>query len=157
MPCEQLTRRRFLQGGGCAVISLTSLGFAAGVVVPVQAAAGGVSGPERSYPMPTADGVTIDRRAQVILVRVNGKVAAMSLACPHENAVVKWLPNDHKFQCSKHDSQYTPNGTYTSGHATRNLDRFPIRREGTTVVVTVDRVFRSDQNPQAWTAAAVDV
>lgn len=156
MPCEQLSRRRFLQGGGCAVLTLTSLGFAPGAVVPVHAAAGSGRGPERSYPVPSADGVTIDRGAQVILVRVNGKVAAMSLACPHENAVVKWLPKDGRFQCSKHDSQYTPNGTYTSGHATRNLDRFPIRRDGGSVVVTTDRVFHSDQDPQGWAAAAVD-
>jgi len=76
---------------------------------------------------------------------------------PHENAVVKWLAKDGRFQCSKHDSQYTPNGTYTSGHATRNLDRFPIRRDGNSVVVSLDRVFHSDQNAQAWAAASVDV
>ena len=157
MSCEQVTRRRFIQGGGCALVTLTSLGFAAGAVVPVVAAAGSGAGKERSYPMPSADGVTIDRGAQVILVRVSGKVAAMSLACPHENAVVKWLAKDGRFQCSKHDSQYTPNGTYTSGHATRNLDRFPIRRDGNLVVVSLDRVFHSDQNAQAWAAASVDV
>jgi len=156
MPCEQLTRRRFLKGGGCAVLTMTSLGFAPGAVVPIHAAAGSGSGPERTYPLPSADGVTIDRGAQVILTRVNGKVAAMSLACPHENAVVKWLPKDKKFQCSKHDSQYTPNGTYTTGHATRNLDRFPIRREGGSVVVRTDRVFHSDQDPQGWAGASVD-
>src|SRR5436190_5045093 len=155
MPCEQLTRRRFLQGSGCALVTMTSLGFAPGVLVPVHAAAGSGSGAEKSYPLPSADGVTIDRGAQVILVRVNGKVAAMSLACPHENAVVKWLPKDGRFQCSKHDSQYTPNGTYTSGHATRNLDRFPIRRDGGKVVVSVDRVFRSDQNLTEWTDASM--
>jgi Rieske Fe-S protein len=157
MSCEQITRRRLLQTGGCALVSLTSLGFAPGVAVPVVAAAGSGTGKERTYPIPSADGVTIDRRAQVILVRVSGKVAAMSLACPHESAVVKWLPKDGRFQCSKHDSQYTPNGTYTSGHATRNLDRFPIRREGDSVVVSLDRVFHSDQNAQAWAAAAVDL
>jgi hypothetical protein len=27
------------------------------------------------------------------------------------------------FQCTNHDSEYTPDGTYTKGHATRNLDR----------------------------------
>lgn len=156
MSCDHLSRRRFLQGGGCALVTLTSLGFAPGVTVPISAASGSGAGSDRMYPFPAADGVTIDRKAQVILVRVNGKVAAMSLACPHENAVVKWLPKDGRFQCSKHDSQYTPNGTYTSGHATRNLDRFPIRREGGAVIVSVDRVFRSDQNPQAWAAAAID-
>jgi len=63
MPCEQLTRRRFLKGGGCAVLTMTSLGFAPGAVVPIHAAAGSGSGPERTYPLPSADGVTIDRGA----------------------------------------------------------------------------------------------
>jgi Rieske Fe-S protein len=79
----------------------------------------------------------------------------MALACPHENAAVKWIAKDGRFQCSKHDSRYTPEGTYTSGHATRNLDRFPVRREQNEVVVTVDRVYRSDQNMAAWASAAV--
>jgi Rieske Fe-S protein len=79
----------------------------------------------------------------------------MALACPHENAAVKWLNKDRRFQCSKHDSQYTPEGVYTSGHATRNLDRFPVRREQNEVVVTIDRVYRSDQDLTAWTSAAV--
>ena len=78
-------------------------------------------------------------------------------ACPHEHAAVKWVAKDGRFQCSKHDSRYTPEGTYTSGRATRNLDRFPIRREGDTIVVTVDRVFRSDQDSAGWTAASVGI
>jgi Rieske Fe-S protein len=110
---------------------------------------------ERRYPIPSADGVSIDRRAQIILVRYANQVYAMALACPHENAAVKWIAKDRRFQCSKHDSRYTPDGTYTSGHATRNLDRFPVRREQNEVVVTVDRVYRSDQNLSAWTSAGV--
>jgi Rieske Fe-S protein len=110
---------------------------------------------ERRYAIPAADGVNIDRGAQVILVRYANNVYAMALACPHENAAVKWLAKDRRFQCTKHDSKYTPEGTYTSGHATRNLDRFPIRRDGDSVVVTVDRVFRSDQDQTGWNAARV--
>jgi hypothetical protein len=44
-----------------------------------------------------------------------------------------------------------------TGHATRNLDRFPVRRDQSEVVVTIDRVYRSDQNLAAWTAAAIGV
>ena len=67
------------------------------------------------------------------------------------------LKKENRFQCSKHDSQYTPDGTYTTGHATRNLDRFPIKREGSSVVVDLEKVFQSDQHAAAWAAAAVDV
>lgn len=99
--------------------------------------------------------MSIDRRTQIILVRYANHVYAMALACPHENAAVKWINKDRRFQCSKHDSQYTPAGIYTTGHATRNLDRFPVRREQNEVVVTIDRVYRSDQNLTAWTSAGV--
>ena len=81
----------------------------------------------------------------------------MALACPHQNATVKWVDKDHRFQGTKHDSRYTPDGTYTSGRATRNLDRFPIRLEDDTVVVATDRVYRSDQAQGAWNAAHADI
>jgi nitrite reductase/ring-hydroxylating ferredoxin subunit len=158
MRCKGSTRREFMQQGGCGLFTLAALGLAAdAVALPVSWLDGDGSDNERRYPVPAADGVSIDRGAQVILVRYQNKVFAMALACPHENAAVKWLAKDRRFQCTKHDSQYTPEGTYTSGHATRNLDRFPVRREGPSIVVTVDRVFRSDQDRAGWTAAAVDV
>jgi len=125
------------------------------VALPISGVSGTSSDTERRYAIPQADGVSIDRRAQIILVRFANKVYAMALACPHENAAVKWLAKDRRFQCSKHDSRYTPEGTYTSGHTTRNLDRFPVRREEAEIVVTTDRVFRSDQNLSAWTSAIV--
>ena len=68
---------------------------------------------------------------------------------------MSWIARDGRFQCSKHDSRYTPEGTYTSGRATRNLDRFPVRREQNEIVVTTDRVYRSDQDLGSWTSAGV--
>jgi nitrite reductase/ring-hydroxylating ferredoxin subunit len=135
-------------------LALLGLGESAGAL-PVSTVEGTRTYNERRYPIPSADGVSIDRRAQIILVRHANHVYAMALACPHENAAVKWVTKDGRFQCSKHDSRYTPDGIYTSGHATRNLDRFPVRREQNEVVVTVDRVYRSDQNLASWTSAAV--
>ena len=158
MSCKRLDRREFVLDGGCALFTLAALGLTAadGVAYPLGTlvAAGG-SGSERRYPIPAADGVNIDRDAQVILVRASGKVFAFALSCPHQNAAVKWVAKDHRFQCTKHDSRYQPDGTYTEGHATRNLDRFPIRREADTVIVSLDAVFRSDQNRAGWDAAAV--
>ena len=156
MRCEQ-SRRAFLKQGGCGVFTLAALGLSADLVLPVSAIAGAGSGPERSYPIPVADSVNIDRKSQVILVRYANRVYAFALACPHEHAAVKWLAKDHRFQCTKHDSQYTPDGKYTSGKATRNLDRFPVRKEGSAVIVTMDRVFQSDQNASAWNEAGIDV
>ena len=110
---------------------------------------------ERHYPIPAADGVVIDQPAGVMLARYQGKVMALAMACPHQQAAVRWRPKEQRFQCSKHDSMYQPNGTYTSGRATRNLDRFPIRREGDAVIVNVTQVFKSDQDAAGWNNAAV--
>lgn len=156
MPCDISCRRAFLMRGAGGLLSLALLGLGdrAGAL-PVSFVDGVGADAERRYPVPAADGATIDRRAQIILVRYANHIFAMALACPHENAAVKWLASDGRFQCTKHDSRYTPDGTYTSGHATRNLDRFPVRRDQNDIVVTTDRVFRSDQNAAAWAAAGV--
>ena len=147
-----------MRRSGCGLFTIAALGLAPDArALPVFSLAGEGTDAERRYPVPATDGVNIDRSAQVILVRYNNSVYAMALACPHENAAVKWLAKDRRFQCTKHDSQYTPEGTYTTGHATRNLDRFPIRAEGASVVVSIDKVFRSDQNQAGWQAAHVEL
>ena len=158
MPCSRSHRREFLRRGGCGLLTLAALGLGPEeLALPVSMAVSEASDAERRFPLPAADGVTIDRRTQIILVRLANKVYAMALACPHEHAAVKWIAKDRRFQCSKHDSRYTPEGTYTSGHATRNLDRFPVRLDGASLVVAADRVYRSDQDHAAWSAAFVEV
>jgi Rieske Fe-S protein len=158
MPCNASNRREFLRRGGCGLLTLAALGLGTEArALPVSMVLGEAAESERRFVLPAADVVNIDRRAQIIVVRLANKVYAMALACPHEQAAVKWIAKDHRFQCSKHDSRYTPDGTYTSGHATRNLDRFPVRRDGASLVVAVDRVYRSDQDHAAWSTAFVDV
>lgn len=112
---------------------------------------------ERAYPTPAADGVTIDRETQVILVRFQQRVYAFNLACPHENTALRWKERDGHFQCPRHESQYQPDGKFISGRATRNMDRFGVKRAGDRLVVDLDRLFRSDQQPQDWGAAAVSL
>ena len=119
--------------------------------------AGAGSTKEKTYQIPSTDGVNVDRGAHVMLVRYANKMYAFSMACPHEQAAVKWLKKDNRFQCTKHDSEYTPDGAYTKGHATRNLDRFPIRRDGGSVIVNLEKVFQSDKHADAWAAAAIEV
>jgi Rieske Fe-S protein len=124
--------------------------------VPVAFGASASStGSERRYPVPAADGVTIDRKDQVILVRFQSQAYAFNLACPHENAALKWLSKDGRFQCPKHESQYQPNGIFTSGRATRNMDRLGIRLEDSMLVVDLGKFYQSDKNPSGWAAATV--
>src|SRR4051812_13162435 len=156
MPCN--SRRAFLQESACRLFTLAALGLATdGTLLPVTVIAGSGQGNERSYDIPAADGVTIDRKAQVMVVRYGTHVYAMAMACPHQQAAVKWVKKDGRFQCTKHDSQYTPEGVYVTGHATRNLDRFPIRRADAKIVVDISKVYQSDKQAAGWAAATVTV
>jgi nitrite reductase/ring-hydroxylating ferredoxin subunit len=110
---------------------------------------------EAAYPVPAADGATIDRANQLILVRFQNKAYAFALACPHENTAVRWLARDNRFQCPRHESKYQPDGVFTSGRATRNMDRLGIRRDGANLLVNLVTLIRSDKDPAAWNAASV--
>jgi Rieske Fe-S protein len=155
-PKEGASRRAFLRCTG-SVFSLAALGFGTGeAALPVSLGAAGVTtGPEHRYPIPASDGVTIDRSNQIITVRYQNNLYAFNLACPHENTALKWLPKDNRFQCPKHESQYQPTGIFTSGRATRNMDRLGVRREDSTLVVDASKFFQSDKNPAGWAAAMV--
>ena len=50
---------------------------------------------------------------------------------------------------------YQPDGVFISDRATRNMDRFAVRRDAGTIVVDVDKVFKSDQDAAGWAAAVV--
>lgn len=154
------TRREFLESaGGCFVSALAILGLGARAAdaLPVFATTGTQAGAERRYPIPPGDSVNIDRSAQLIVARYAGQVFVFALSCPHQNAAVKWLPKDHRFQCTKHDSEYQPDGTYKTGHATRNMDRYVIRRDADSIIVDLHKWVQSDKDPAAWGAASIAV
>ena len=142
-----LPRREFLKAGGYFTFAMASL--------PIFAITGKGSDSEKRYPIPPADSANIDYKAQVILVRYQNTVFVFALSCPHENAAVKWISKSNRFQCSKHDSRYQPDGVHTSGRATRNMDRFAIRRDGDSVVVNLQHWFQSDKDPAGWTSAVI--
>jgi nitrite reductase/ring-hydroxylating ferredoxin subunit len=112
---------------------------------------------ERAYPLPASDGVNIDQDNEVILVRSANRVYAFSLSCPHENTALRWRQQDLRFQCPRHESKYQPDGSFVSGRATRNMDRFAIRRDNARVVVNLVKLFRSDQQKAEWDAALLSV
>ena len=152
------TRREFIQAIGCFAGALAAVGVSAdALAAPVAIIDSDQAGAEKTYPLPPADGVSVDRAAQVILVRSNGHVFAFALSCPHQNAAVKWAPQHNQFECTKHDSHYTADGTHVSGRATRNMDRMPIRKDGNVVHVDTANVFESDKDTAGWTAATVTV
>jgi Rieske Fe-S protein len=116
-----------------------------------------VRGDERTYPLPAEDGASIDRDAEVILVRYQGKVYAFALSCPHQHTALHWEPDKARFQCPKHHSKYQPDGVYVSGRATRSMDRYALRRDAASVVVDLGRLYREDRDADAWKGAFVTV
>ena len=109
------------------------------------------------YPIPAADGATIDVDNEVILVRTGGKVMAFALSCPHQRAMLKIKGGDTAFLCPKHKSEYKIDGEYIRGRATRSMDRRDIKKEGTDVVVDLESVIQSDEDAAGWAAASVPV
>jgi nitrite reductase/ring-hydroxylating ferredoxin subunit len=151
------TRRQFLQSTGCFGVAVALLGLSSkdASALPVGFTDGTQNGGERQYPIPATDGVNIDRQAQLIVVRFNGHAYVFALSCPHQNNALKWVQKDHRFHCTKHDSQYQPDGLYTTGRATRNMDRYAIRREGDSIVVDLHHWFQSDKDPKGWATATI--
>ena len=152
------SRREFLQLT-CVTFTAAALGLNAAdaTALPIAFADGSPAGSEHRYPLPAADGVTIDRKEQVILVRYQGHIYGFNLSCPHENTALKWLPKDMRFQCPKHDSKYQPSGTFMSGRATRNMDRLAIRKEGDALFVDLSHIIKSDVDPSGWAAATIAI
>jgi len=156
--CHAAISRR----GALGQISTTVLAAMAGVAlwpesavaVPIVPGRGTeTSTGEHAYPLPAADGVTIDRATQVILVRFQQNAYAFNLACPHENTALRWKKRDGLFQCPRHESKYQPDGTFVSGRATRNMDRFAVRTDGGSLLVDLNRLYHSDQQAQEWAMA----
>lgn len=112
---------------------------------------------QKAYPLPAADGVNIDKSAQTILVRYQGKVIAFNLACPHENTALRWKQGAGKFECPKHNSRYMPDGKFIDGRATRNMDRLHVTRDGNNLTVDLSKIIKSDEQPAEWAAAVIAV
>ena len=157
--CPLAARRDFLRRA--SALAASALLSAGGILAPARALAVGVAralrvgGASVAYAIPGADGVTIDRDNEVILVRWEGSVHAFALSCPHQNTALRWLERDGRFQCPKHKSRYTPDGSFISGRATRGMDRFAIALREQEVVVDLDTIIRQDEDRAAWEAAVV--
>lgn len=159
--CPLAGRRTFIRDAAAAVagaflaLGATPKGASAMAVHLMRAHR--VMGTEHSYPLPQQDGAMIDRDAEVIIVRFQGKAYAFSLSCPHQHTALRWEPDNNRFQCPKHHSKYQPDGTFVSGRATRGMDRFTITRSGDNVVVDVDAMHKEDKDAAGWAAAMLKV
>lgn len=158
--CVDGGRRDFLLDSlRAGAVLLASLGLSAnaGAMPPRFISARADDAAEKSYAIPTVDGVQIDKENEVILSRVGKHVYAFVLACPHQNTALRWEADDNRFQCPKHKSRYTPEGVFIEGRATRSMDRYPVRLSGNAIAVDIDKVIQEDLEKGAWQQAVVTV
>jgi nitrite reductase/ring-hydroxylating ferredoxin subunit len=154
--CTLVGRREFLRdtlvatAAAIGVPPALASGMPVGFIAPIARSA-----VEKSYPIPTADSIQIDKAEDTIVARWQGKAYVFSLACPHQSTAIRWQADRRRFECPKHKSHYTPDGTFVDGRATRGLDRFAVRREGNTIVVNLDLLYEEDRQREQWRAAFV--
>jgi len=152
------TRREFLREAALAAAAIVAaLGMPARAQALGLLRAAWTNGNNVAYPLPSVDGVTIDKEHAIILVRHQGSVYAFSLSCPHQRTALKWKEDDGRFQCPKHKSKYQPDGTFISGRATRGMDRYAVQKKGAEILVDVTKLFREDKEKAEWAAAVVTV
>ena len=155
------SRRDFVREAAVTAVGLLlALGISpevAAAMRPTTITAQRRVGADPSYPIPAADGVQIDKKEDVILVRWKNEVFAFNLSCPHQNTALHWNDGDHQFQCPKHHSRYQPDGRFVDGRATRNMDRFSLTRSGNDVIVHVDHMHKSDSDRSGWAASTLQV
>jgi nitrite reductase/ring-hydroxylating ferredoxin subunit len=160
--CEAgVSRRWFIERSSViAASALLSLGVPRDLLAqmrPAMIVATGRRGNVIDYPVPAADGVQIDRTNEVILTRWQGSIIAFNLACPHQRAPLRWSAEDSRFECPKHHSHYSPDGTYISGRATRSMDRLGISRTADVIHVDLDVLIKEPDQPGPWKAAQLAV
>jgi len=150
-------RRAFLRAAAIGVLGA----LAGDAALPELARAIGTTTPKRSgraelrYTLPTSDGVDVDEGNEVILVRWQGRAYAFSVKCPHRGARLEWHPDESRVFCPKHKARFRADGAHDSGRKSRDLDRYDIRREGSSLVIQLDALRRSDTDPAGWAAAVV--
>lgn len=161
-PAAALTRRAFFRDIGVAVGAAIA---AQAIVPPGTAFAHMVSDVlplasarmERSYAVPSLDGVFIDEANDVILARWQNRAYAFSIKCPHKGARLTWRPSEGRVYCPKHKARFGADGHHISGRGSRALDRFPLRRVGATLVVDTSEPLRADRDADRWASATVSL
>jgi len=155
---ESLERRAFVREALSRVLlAMGALGVARQAsAMSVVFGSGVGTRTDKAYTIPASDGVVvIDKDESVIIARFDGRVFAFSLACPHQNTALRWDAGNRRFQCPKHKSRYKPDGVFIEGRATRGMDRFALRRDGDSVLVNLDALYREDENAAQWAVAFV--
>jgi len=91
----------------------------------------------------------------VWVIKIEGRIAALSNICTHLGCIPNWLPGERKFKCPCHGSGYYTSGINFEGPAPRPLERYKVSMtpQGT-IKVDKTKVFRYEKgqwdNPNSY-------
>ncbi len=82
----------------------------------------------------------------VWMVKLEGKLFALSNICTHLGCVPSWMPAERKFKCPCHGSGFYMSGVNFEGPAPRPLERYKVSLtpEGK-ILVDKTRIFRAEK------------
>jgi len=83
------------------------------------------------------------KKEGVWLVRLEDRLVAMSIACPHLGCALNWHADVRKFKCPCHGSGFDIRGMNLEGPAPGPMIRFGLRVEDGVVYVDRSRTYRS--------------
>lgn len=90
-------------------------------------------------------GVNEDYKPQGIwMIRLEGRIAALSTICTHLGCIPNWLPNERKFKCPCHGSGYYQNGINFEGPTPRPLERFKLYVNNGLVIVDKSKKYQQE-------------
>lgn len=159
-PAAAIGRRAFLRDVGLSVtVALALIAVGAPPIALAEAVvetkALGKCGAQRTYTLPASDAIQIDAENDVIIARWQNRIYAFSLRCPHRGTRLEWLAGERRVFCPKHRARFLPDGSHDSGRRSRNLDRYYLSRQGSSLLVNLDVLRRQDSDPVAWRAAVI--
>lgn len=82
----------------------------------------------------------------VWMVKMEGRLFALSNICTHLGCIPNWLPAEKKFKCPCHGSGFYQSGVNFEGPAPRPLERFKISLNAEGIIkVDKTKVFREEK------------
>lgn len=135
------TRRDFL-GAACAAATC-GVGACAAVpavsyLIPVPET--GLKGPlkvARSTEIAEGAGLALKiGSANILLIRLDGKLTAVNSVCTHLQCIVKWEPKKKEIRCPCHQASFAPDGTKPTTPADKPLSPLPVTEADNQVIVT---------------------
>lgn len=76
---------------------------------------------------------------------------ALFQACPHLGTTVAFRNTCLSFKCPSHGAHFHSDGEYLDGPSPRSMDRFPLRFEGSQVIVDTGQLLRTVPRPEPTT------